>query len=217
MPTVYFPTVGISWDEVLPVQCHLCSPEVRDKEQLFGLTRCVNTVLWWYQDFWHLSKKYGERRLKEIRRENHRIDLLLIPVRKTLWWEGSSLETAGTQLKSIMPNFPPAQKLQKGLEESEDMASPYQQRGDCPGSTVSLFLVAGLGRYSQSDGKKQTKMDRGGAYHVKCANSGLQKIPLYIIVKASFPSEGRCPTGKMCVHSGLCSLCHLWITNLFSA
>lgn len=86
------------------------------------------------------------------------------------------LEAAGTQSKSITPKFSPAQDLQKGLEESEDTASPHQQRGDCPGSTVSLFPVTGLGRYFQPDEKKKrTKMDRGGFIHVKCVNSDLQK------------------------------------------
>lgn len=82
MPTVYFPKVGISWDEVLPIPRHLCSPKVRDKEQGFGLKRGLNTGLWWSHDFWHLSKIYWQRWLKEIRRENPRPDPLLISVRK---------------------------------------------------------------------------------------------------------------------------------------
>lgn len=75
------------------------------------------------------------------------------------------LEAAGTQSKSIMPKFSPAQDLQKGLEESEDTASPHQQRGDCPGSTVSLFPVTGLGRYFQPDEKKKANKNGQGRFY----------------------------------------------------
>lgn len=85
------------------------------------------------------------------------------------------LESVRTQLKFITPTFPPAGKLQKGLQEPVDTASPYQQRRDCPGSTASLFLVTGLGRYFRSDKTRKQKCTEEGFGRCKCVNSDSKK------------------------------------------
>lgn len=158
---------------------------------------------------WHIGKIYGHRLLQQIgnnsrETENPRPESILSPLRKILC-EDWFLETAGTQLKSIIPTFPPALKLQKGLQESHSQPL-YTEKG--LSWEHSKFIPCHWScRYFWSDKTSKQKCAEGCFGQRKCVNS-LTKNIYTIQWRCCFPSEELRPTRKLCIQVRSCSLCH---------